>query len=141
MTWPGSLTTLPNLSKMIAIGNAHLASCPRSPGLPFFSYLSSSHSFQTIRVALKQASNALLLRANGLISCLLASSPPPGWLPDTLLSQFEDEIRRVSASKPLWESTLKRMSSDVLLMLPLTPHLFLRLGNDHSVPHSEVASA
>jgi hypothetical protein len=65
----------------------------------------------------------------------------PGWLPDTLLSQFEDEIRRVSASKPLWESTLKRMSSDVLLMLPLTPHLFLRLGNDHSVPHSEVASA
>jgi hypothetical protein len=25
-------------------------------------------------------------------------------------------------------------------MLPLTPHLFLRLGNDHSVPNSEVPS-
>jgi hypothetical protein len=61
-----------------------------------------------------------------------------GWLPDTLLAQLEDEIRRASSSKPLWEATIKKMNSDVLLMLPPTPHLFIRLGTDHSVPSSEV---
>ena len=61
-----------------------------------------------------------------------------GWLPDTLLPQVEDEIRRASSSKPLWEASIKKMSSDVLLMLPTTTHLFLRLGNDHSMISSEV---